>query len=139
MKIESGRSVSASGKAPRAGQAAAGGFAPAAEASQRTAPATPASAVASLDAILALQGDGAPPRERWARQVKRGRAVLDELDELVRALAMGGASSGLRQRLEALRPGGEATGEASLDGLMLEIDTRLEVELAKLDMAEGRA
>ena len=43
------------------------------------------------------------------------------------------------QVVESLRAGAEITGEAGLDAVLREIDTRLEVELAKLEMRAGRA
>ena len=135
MKIESGRGVAASsssGSGPR--RAAAPGFAPATDAPARAAAAASVSAAASLDAILALQAEGLEP-ERRARQVRRGKGALDALEELEKALAEGVAPASLRARLEGLRRAAEQTGEPDLDALLLEIDTRVAVELAKLEQA----
>lgn len=137
MKIESGRNISASVSPKRAGSAVAPGFTPAADASARTAGASSASAVTPLDAILALQADGDPGQRRW-RQARRGRDVLDALEKLLRGLALGVAAPGVMAELAALRRRAEPTGEPGLDGVLLEIDTRLEVELAKLEVAMGR-
>lgn len=138
MKIESGRGVGAAGTPRRPGQAAAPGFAVAADAPQRATAASAASSVAALDTILALQAEGLDP-DRRRRQVKRGTAVLDALEQLARGLALGRAPVALKAQLESLRRGAETTGEGGLDQAMLEIDTRLAVELAKLEMSLGRA
>jgi hypothetical protein len=134
MKIESGRGVGASSTTRRAGGAAAPGFNPSPEAPQRVASAAPAGAVAALDALMALQGE-ADPMQRRARQARRGRAALDALDELVKGLVLGALPDGVRAHLQKLRHAAETTGEAGLDSVLLEIDTRVEVELAKLEMA----
>ncbi len=136
MKIESGRSVSASATPKRAGSAAASGFTPAADAPPRMAAASSASAVTPLGALLALQADGEPGQRRW-RQARRGRDVLDALEKLLRGLALGIAAPGVMAELASLRRRAEPTGEAGLDEVLLEIDTRLEVELAKLEMASA--
>ncbi len=133
MKIEPGRGVS-TGSGGRANAAAAPGFSPTADAPQRVAASTPSSAVTPLDALIALQGED-PPARRRARQLKRGGAALEALEELERGLVLGRAPADLRARLEAAGRGGEATDDAGLDALMLEIDTRLAVEAAKLERA----
>ncbi|HVZ99072.1 MAG TPA: flagellar assembly protein FliX [Caulobacterales bacterium] len=132
MKIESGRGIASATPTRRAGASAATGFAANESPSRVVAPA-PASAAHSLDAILALQAEGMDA-ERRARQVRRGKRALDALDGLERALLLGRAPGGLRAELESLRGGAETTGEIELDQVLLEIDTRVAVELAKLDM-----
>jgi hypothetical protein len=136
MKIESGRGVASSTGARRAG--AAPGFAPTVDAPQRVAASGSVAAATPLDAIMALQAGG-QEGERRARQTRRGRAVLDALEGLARGLALGRAPAGLRTELESLRRGAETTGEAGLDSVLREIDTRLAVELAKLEMSLGSA
>lgn len=132
MKIEPGRNVGSSGASGKATKTAAPGFAPAAEAPQRTAAAAPTGAVASLDSILALQGDESP-NQRRARQRRRGEEALDTLEELERGLLFGRASGGLRSKLEALQGRSEKTGDPGLDAVLHEIDVRLAVEAAKLE------
>lgn len=132
MKIESGRPVNAAGAGKGAGKAAAPGFAVAAEGPQRTAATSAASMVTPLDALIALQGEDDPARRR-ARQAKRGAEALDALEDLGRGLLLGRAPGGLKAQLEALRRGAEPTGEPELDAVLLEIDIRLAVELAKLE------
>lgn len=138
MKIESGRGVASAGSARRAGSAAAPGFAPSTDAPQRAAPSTGVQAVTPLDAILALQTEGGAGQRR-ARQARRGRDVLDALEDLVLGLAQGRTPEGLQSHLEGLRRGAEPSGDEGLDSILLEIDTRLAVEIAKLEMAAGRS
>ena len=139
MKVESGRGVSSTGNgAKRAGAAATPGFAPSVEEAKATAATTATSATPSIDALLALQAETVDPDKR-RRQVGRGRSALDALAKLERALAEGVAPASLKGDLERARRGAEATGEAGLDALMLEIDTRVAVELAKLERAQPRA
>jgi len=138
MKIESGRPVTSAGAGKRAGSAAAPGFAPAADAPQKTAATSAASAVTPLDALLALQAEEDPARRR-ARQARRGAEALDALEDLERGLLLGRAPGGLKSQMEALRRAAEPTGEADLDAVLLEIDIRLAVELAKLERLGGGA
>lgn len=137
MKIERARGPGAPTAAKRAAAAAAPGFALAADAPQRTAPAAGVGGVTPLDAILALQAEEGPAQKR-ARQARRGRAALDVLEKVERALVLGRAPAGLRGELEQAQRGGEATGEPDLDDLLREIDVRLAVEAAKLDRMLGR-
>jgi len=134
MKIESGRPVTSAGAAKGAGKAAAPGFAPTAEGPQRTAATSATSAVTPLDALIALQAEEDPARRR-ARQARRGAEALDALEDLERGLLLGRAPGGLKAQMERLRRDAEMTGEAGLDAVLLEIDTRLAVELAKLERA----
>jgi hypothetical protein len=137
MKIEPGRNVGQTSSAGKAERAAAPGFAPATDAPQRAAAATPTGAVTSLDAILALQG-AEDPTQRRARQRRRGAEALDTLEELERGLVLGRASGGLKARLEALQGRSEKTGDEGLDAVLNEIDIRLAVEAAKLERISGK-
>jgi len=139
MKIESGRGVAPSGAVRKAEAAAAApGFAPAVEAPVRTTAASAVSAVTPLDAIIALQAEDAGAQRR-ARQARRGRDVLDALERLGRGLLVGRAPAALRAELETLQFAAQPTGDEGLDEILREIDTRLVVELAKLDRMLGRA
>ena len=139
MKVESGRSVGSAAASKRAGNAAAPGFAPAgAEEAPHVAAASGVGNVTALDTILALQAEE-PLAQRRARQAKRGRAVLDALEKLEEGLLTGRAPAALRAELEHLQRTAEATGEPGLDGVLREIDTRVAVELAKLERLAGRA
>ena len=137
MKIEGPRGVSSTGSGRKAGASAAPGFSPATDGPQRAAPTAAAGAITSLDAILALQSDE-PTAQRRARQAKRGRDALAVLERLEHGLLFGRAPASLRGELEAIRQGAQLTGEAGLDDVLREIDTRVEVELAKLDRVLGR-
>jgi len=137
MKIEPGRNVGPSSSAGKAEKTAAPGFAPATEAPQRAAAASPTGAVTSLDAILALQG-AEDPMQRRARQRGRGAEALDTLEELERGLLLGRAPGGLKARLEALQGRSEKTGDEGLDAVLHEIDVRLAVEAAKLERVSGK-
>ncbi len=139
MKIESGRGVAPSTGARKAGSAApAPGFAPAVDAPARTSAASAVSTVTPLDAIMALQVDD-PLAQRRARQARRGRDVLDALEQLERGLLVGRAPASLRAELEHLQHAAQPTGDEGLDEILREVDTRLVVELAKLDRLLGRA
>lgn len=137
MKIEPGRNVGPTNSAGKAEKAAAPGFAPATDAPQRAAAASPTGAVTSLDAILALQG-AEDPMQRRARQRRRGQEALDTLEELERGLLLGRAPGGLKARLEALQGRSEKTGDSGLDEVLNEIDIRLAVEAAKLERISGK-
>lgn len=139
MKIESGRGVASSGSARKAGSAsAAPGFAPAVDAPARTSAPSAVSSVTPLNAIIALQAED-PGAQRRARQARRGREVLDALERLESGLLVGRAPAGLRAELESLQSATAPTGDEGLDEILREIDTRLVVELAKLDRMLGRA
>ncbi len=137
MKIENNRPVTPVIALRRGAQAGAGGFAPELEAGQRASAANGVSGVASVDAILALQGEDRSPGRR-ARQTRRGRDALDALQSLEEGLLLGRAPGALKARLEALRRAGEATGDTGLDDVLREIDTRVAVELAKLQRQQGK-
>lgn len=137
MKIEPGRNVGSSSSAGKAGKTAAPGFAPATEAPQRAAAATPTGAVTSLDSILALQG-AEDPMQRRSRQRRRGAEALDALEELEKGMLLGRAPGGLKARLEALQGRSEKTGDEGLDAILNEIDIRLAVEAAKLERISGK-
>lgn len=138
MKIENNRPAASVHGLRRGSQAGASGFAPELEASQRASAANGVSGVTSVDAILALQGEERAPGRR-ARQTRRGRDALDALQSLEEGLLLGRAPGALKTRLEALRRAGEATGDAGLDDVLREIDTRVAVELAKLERGRGPA
>lgn len=138
MKIESGRGVGATGGAKKTAGAAAPGFSVPAEGPVKTAAASGVSSLTPLDSILALQGEE-PPGQRRARQAKRGRAALDVLEKLERALVLGHGPMTLRAELDNVQRGAETTGEAELDEVLREIDIRVAVEAAKLDRMLGRA
>jgi class II flagellar assembly regulator FliX len=88
--------------------------------------------VGGIDALIALQGvDDATERRRHA--VKRGRLALDALDELKVGLLGGELTPATLQKLKVaaahLKNG---SGDGALDGVLAEIELRVEVEIAKL-------
>ena len=94
-----------------------------------------AAPLATLDALLALQGEE-DPAERRRRSVKRGHDLLDGLDRLKAALLAGRVPmadlKALAARL-AERP--SLSGDPRLDDLLAHIELRAQVELAKLKSA----
>ena len=133
MKIESGRPVSAAGGSKKAGGASsASGFTPQLDGPQKAAATAPTAPLTALDALISLQTDEQPSRRR-ARQAKRGGEALDALEKLEQGLLSGRAPGALKAELERLSNGAEMTGEPDLDDVLLEIDIRLAVELAKLE------
>jgi hypothetical protein len=113
---------------------AAGSFSLNQAADIRTANNAPAALcmVGGIDALIALQGLE-DPIERRKHAVKRGRLALDALDELKIGLLGGALSPATLSRLKSaagyLKDG---SGEAGLDGVLAEIELRVEVEIAKL-------
>jgi hypothetical protein len=123
--------------APRGAGASGSGFAVAgADASGDVAAATRVSAalgVGSLDALLALQEVGGPI-ERRKKAVRRATIILDVLDDLKIAVLEGAIQPHTLGRLiEAVRQQRTRTGDARLEGVLDEIETRAAVELAKLE------
>jgi hypothetical protein len=91
------------------------------------------SAAMPMDALVALQANE-DATERRKRQVRRGHDLLDGLDRLKAAL-LGGVVpvsqlAQLKAQLEARR---ENTDDPRLEDLILHIELRVAVELAKLD------
>jgi hypothetical protein len=65
--------------------------------------------------------------------VKRGRLALDALEELKIGLLGGELTSGTLQKLKAVAAHLQnGSGDAALDGVLAEIELRVEVEIAKL-------
>lgn len=87
--------------------------------------------VGSIDALMALQGveDAA---ERRKRSVKSGRSALDLLDELKVGFLGGALEQSTLLRLKSVAAElAIASGDPGLDGVLGEINLRVEVELAK--------
>lgn len=88
-------------------------------------------AVASLDALMALQAFQ-DPTERRRKAVKRGRSLLDALDEIKIGVLGGTLDASAMTRLRTVAEAmGETTGDDRLDAVLAEIDLRAAVELAK--------
>jgi hypothetical protein len=89
----------------------------------------------SLDALIALQDVGGP-LERKRRAVGRAGRLLDILDGVKMGLLSGELNAGDLDRLKrAIRDQRDQTDEPELEGVLDEIETRAEVELAKLEQS----
>jgi Class II flagellar assembly regulator len=88
--------------------------------------------VGGIDALIALQGLE-DPTERRRQALKRGRLALDALEELKIGLLGGTLSQSSLSRLQAAAAGLKgSSGDAGLDGVLGEIELRVEVEIAKM-------
>jgi Class II flagellar assembly regulator len=105
------------------------------EAAQGPAASTGARSIGGIDILMALQGIE-DPAERRRRAVSRGRTALDALDELKIALLSGTLDVATVSRLKAVVSGlKDGSGDPVLDGVLAEIELRVEVELAKMEPA----
>jgi Class II flagellar assembly regulator len=123
--------AAASGVAPR--RAAAGTFSLSESSDTRAGSASTAlRTVGGIDALIALQGVE-DPAERRKRAVRRGRVALDALDELKIGILGGTLAPATLTRLQSAAASlKDATGDADLDGVLGEIELRVEVEIAKM-------
>lgn len=91
-----------------------------------------AAPLATLDAILALQGES-DPGERRRRTLKRGNDLLDALDRLKAGLLSGRVGlDDLKALVARLGDRAETSGDPGLDEVLAHIELRAQVELAKL-------
>ena len=92
----------------------------------------PSAPLATVDALLALQGEeGAGERRR--RGLRRGHALLDGLDRLKAALLSGRVPvADLRALAARLAEARGLSGDPGLDDILAQVDLRAQVELAKL-------
>jgi Class II flagellar assembly regulator len=136
MRINGSTGTAAVATTPATRRPAAAGFTLGQTDAARAAPApTALRTIGGIDALIALQGiEGATERRRHA--VKRGRLALDALDELKIGLLGGELSPATLGRLKAsaalLK---DCSGDTALDGVLGEIELRVEVELAKMAAA----
>jgi hypothetical protein len=87
--------------------------------------------IGGIDALMALQGVE-DPTERKRRSLKSGRNALDLLDELKVGLLGGPLDQSTLLRLRSAAAELTVTsGDPGLDGVLSEINLRVEVELAK--------
>jgi hypothetical protein len=109
-----------------------GSFAlPETAASQPQPPAVALRTLGGIDALIALQGIE-DPTERRRRVVRHGRRALDALDEVKLGLLAGTLDQAAMLRLKSVATDlKEGSGDERLDGVLAEIDLRVEVELAK--------
>jgi Class II flagellar assembly regulator len=91
-----------------------------------------AAPLATMDALIALQGEG-DPGERKRRSVQRGNDLLDALDRLKAALLSGRVPTADLQAIAArLAERRGLSGDPRLDELLSHIELRAQVEMAKL-------
>ncbi|MGF1464363.1 MAG: flagellar assembly protein FliX [Maricaulaceae bacterium] len=107
-------------------------FAPEAPAQIRApAQTAPTSAIASIDALIALQAGG-DFREARKRATQRANSLLDVLEDIKIGLLEGGVPEGkLLLLLNVLRTQRDDVGDGALDSVLDEVELRAHVELAK--------
>ena len=97
------------------------------------------SGMMGLEALIALQDVGSP-LERRRRSVSRAGRILDVLEGVKVAMLGGDLSEADLERLRrAVREERSATEDPKLEAVLDEIETRAEVELAKLETAAHAA
>jgi hypothetical protein len=140
MKVDGPRATDAAG-VRRATRTAPGQIAFSLDDTGATAKAGPVSAPVSLgavDSILALQAVPDPSQGR-ARALKRGRTLLDLLDEIRDGMLSGLVSQGILRRLSLeLQAARDEFLEPGLQTVMNDIELRAQVELAKLRVSSNR-
>jgi hypothetical protein len=94
--------------------------------------------VGGIEALMALQGVGGVEsvEERRRRAVKRGHTALDLLDEMKIGLLSGRFDPAMLLRLRSAAADlKDLSGDPQIDQVLAEIDLRVEVELAKAEIA----
>ncbi|HAQ34208.1 MAG TPA: flagellar biosynthesis protein FlgI, partial [Alphaproteobacteria bacterium] len=133
MKITGPRPTEKASSASRKGRAGASAesFSVETPASTRAAVSTSAaSAVGSVDALLALQGVG-DFREAKRQATERAMSLLDVLDDLKLALLEGGVpKSRLVALMDLLKSRRDETSDPRLEAVLDEVEVRAAVELA---------
>lgn len=135
MRIQ-GPNAAQLGAPPSAARRSAGGTFTLSEGDASRAPGAPVAlrTIGGIDALIALQGLE-DPAERRRKAVKHGRRALDALDELKLGLLSGTLNQTALLRLKSAATDLKgSSGDENLDGVMAEIDLRVEVELAKAGM-----
>ena len=101
-------------------------------ASAKTTAVASAAPLATVDALLVLQGEG-DAGERKRRSVRRGNDLLDALDRLKAALLSGRVPTADLHAIAArLAERAELSGDPRLDEIVSHIELRARVEMAKL-------
>ncbi|WP_375459164.1 flagellar assembly protein FliX [uncultured Enterovirga sp.] len=135
MRIDPRWAGPASAGAAKAGQSTGRPtFRVASEGSGGATQARAAAPLATLDAILMLQG-GDDSRERRRRSARRGQDLLAGLDGLKAALLSGTVPiAALRTLSSRVAAAAADSGDPGLDEVVAAIELRAKVELAKLGM-----
>ena len=95
-----------------------------------------ASAAAGIDALLALQAIEDPLFKK-KKAMRRGRALLDVLEDMKADLLIGRMGEGRLNALLALLGQAREASEPGLDAVIDDIELRARVELAKLGRFPG--
>ena len=133
MRIDAKAPAATTGTGALRQRPGARGFSLEAEpAAAKTGGTTASAPLATVDALLAVQGEG-DPAERRRRSVKRGHDLLDALDRLKAALLSNRVpAADLQQVARTLAERRDLTDDPRLDDLLSHIELRAKVELAKL-------
>ena len=138
MRIDStnrSAGVTKNGSSGRSGSSA--DFVPAgADGPSRVASAAPIASTTAIDAILALQAVGGP-LDGKKKALRRGKTLLDELDEIKADLLIGQVSAERLDALSTLLAQARERSDPALDAVLDDIDLRVRVELAKLGRFPG--
>ena len=96
----------------------------------RVASTAPVAGMTAIDAILALQAvDG--PLEGRKKAMRRGKSLLDTLDEIKADLLIGRVSAEQLDALSVMLAQVRERSLPELDAVLDDIDLRVQVELAK--------
>ena len=131
MRIEGTRGNTATPRQPARPASGLAPFRPDAGAAARIAPQAQTAAATGIGALLALQEVPDPTLAR-RKAVRRGRILLDGLDELKANLLLGAVAGDSLQRLAATIAEARDASLPGLDALVADIELRARVELAKL-------
>jgi hypothetical protein len=132
LRIEGANRVAVAYEGGGVRRGSGAGFALPSDGAARPAATEAVHAPPSLDALLMLQ-EVPPAAERRRRALKRGRSLLDLLEELRLSLLGGALPAALPGRLGALlAETRDATDDGGLDALLDAVDLRAAVELAKI-------
>jgi hypothetical protein len=133
MRIYASNATAKAASSSAARRSAPGGFSVAeGDAPKAAVPVAALRTIGGIDALIALQGEG-DSVERRRQAVKRGRNALDALDALKLEVLGGEPGQATLQRLKSATADlANSSGDERLDGVLSEIELRLEVEIAKL-------
>ena len=140
MKVDGPRAIEAP-RVTRARAAPGSGatFAPDTAGETRAARVSGGVAIATVDALIALQ-EAPDALKGRAKAARRGRDMLDLLDDVRHGMLVGSVSRGTLQRLVALVDARrEDFVDPGLSAVLDEIELRARVELAKLNFDPGRS
>jgi hypothetical protein len=132
LRIETSNRTSGVGRGNGAGRSGSGAdFVPAGGgAPARVAGNVPVHAASGIDAILALQAVDEPLTGR-KKALRRGRSLLDLLDEIKTDLLVGRVSADSLDRMVALLSEARERSLPGLDAVLDDVELRVRVELAK--------